>query len=381
MDFNFSKAHQDDIIYYREFAENEVRPYVRSMDEEEVFPEHLLEKMREYKLFGIPISKEYGGEGKDHMSSVLCMEEISKVSPVVPGLLNVTTELVTGAILKFGTQAQKDKYVAKLTTGEMIGAFAITEAGAGSDSSAAKTKAVLDGDTYIINGTKLFITNAIQAGVFLIGAKTDIGNGKEKMSMFLIDRDTPGFRVGKTEHKMGTRASSTCELIIEDCRIPKENLLGQLGKGMAVALGGLDGGRVMIGAQGVGIAQGCIDQTVKYLKEHLEETDWLINRQSIQFKIAQLQTKVDAARLMVYRAATEWDADVPFGRAAALAKYYATDICNEVTRECIQIMGYEGCTTDYPVEEMYRNAKITEIYEGTNEIQLLVIAGLLGLKG
>ena len=243
-----------------------------------------------------------------------------------------------------------------------------------------RTTAVLDGDTWVLNGTKCFITNAEIASTFLIAALTDMGEGKRKISMFIVEKDYPGFQVGKHEDKMGIRSSSTCELILEDCRVPKENLLGELGKGLRIAFGGLDGGRVMIAAQGLGIAQGCWDEAVDYLKNHQEETEGAINTQKVQFKLAELQTKIDASRLMVYRAASNWSQGKPFGKEAAMAKYYATDIANEVARTCVQLMGYEGCKYGNRVEQFFRDAKITEIYEGTNEIQLMVVAGQLGLK-
>lgn len=380
MNFDFSKSHEEDREKYKEFALNFISPYVRSMDIEERTPAHVINKMCEHGLFGISIDKQFGGSGKDFLSATLCMEELSKVSPAVAGIINVTTELVAGSINKFGTAQQKAKYLPKLASGEAIGAFCITESGAGSDTAGAKTTAVLKDDHYIINGTKTFITNAEISSIFLIGAMTDLSDGKRKMSIFIVEKDFPGFIVGKAEHKMGIRASSTCELIMEDCIVPKENLLGDLGKGQRIALESLDGGRVMIAAQALGIAQGAIDETVRYLKENADYTEYLINRQGIQFKLVDIQTKTNASRLMVYQAAVLWDQGKSFTMEAAMAKLYASEVANEVARDCVQIMGYEGCGTDYLVESMMRDAKITEIYEGTNEIQRLVISGLLGLK-
>lgn len=380
MNFVLSEAYQADQAFYRAFAEQELRPYVRQMDVEEATPPQILERLKEEGLLGIPMAKEWGGAGKDFFSATLCMEELSKVSPAVAGILNVTSDVVSVGLLKFGTPEQKEKYLRPLASGEKIGAFALTEPGAGSDAGGVKTAAIVDGDDYVLNGTKMFITNSEIANIFLIAALTEIGEGKKKISLFIVEKGMPGFRVGAHEKKMGIRASSTCELILEDCRVPKDNLLGDLGKGLKIALGGLDGGRVMIAAQALGIAQGCIDYTVSYLKEHVQETNGRINRQATQFKLADLQTKTDAARLLTYRAANYWDQGLPFGKEAAMAKLFASEAANEVARDCVQLMGYEGCTTDHPVEGLLRDAKITEIYEGTNEIQRQVIAGQLGLK-
>lgn len=365
---------------YRAFAEKEIKPLFHTMEETGETPQELLQKMAQANLFGIPIPPEYGGLGKDYISATLCMEELSKISPATAGIINVSTELVCGALQMFGTEAQKKKYITPLAQGKAIGAFALTEPGAGSDTSGVRSTAVLDGDHWVLSGTKCFITNAELASVFLIAALTTLESGKQKISMFIVERDFPGFQIGAHEDKMGIRSSSTCELILDNCIVPKENLLGDLGKGLKIALSSLEGGRVMIAAQGLGIAQGCWDETVSYLKGHVEETGGAINNQSVQFKLAELQTKIDASRLMVYRAAAQWSAGEPFGTAAAMAKYYATDVANEVARTCIQLMGFEGCTFGGRVEQFFRDAKITEIYEGTNEIQLMVVAGLLGLK-
>lgn len=380
MDFVMGEERIKEREAYRAFAEKELAPYVRQMDEEEKTPDHILKKMAECDLLGIPIDTKWGGAGKDFVSATLCMEELSKVSPAVAGIINVTTEIVTVALLTHGTEDQQNRYVPDLATGKKIGAFALTEPGAGSDAGGVKTVAEEDGDNYILNGTKLFITNAEIADIFLIAALTDVGDGKKKISMFIVEKEMKGFSVGAHEKKMGIRASSTCELILDNCVVPKANLLGTPGKGLGIALGGLDGGRVMIAAQALGIAQACIDHTVSYLKEHAEETGKRLNKQAVQFKLAELQTKTDAARLLTYRAADYWDKKVPFSKEAAMAKLYASECANEVARECVQLMGYDGCTTDYPVEGLLRDAKITEVYEGTNEIQRMVIAGLMDLK-
>lgn len=380
MDFTLSKFQLQEQAIYRAFAEDVVKPYVREMEETETTPPELLVKMKQADLLGIPIPEEYGGLGGDFVSATLCMEELAKVSPATAGIINVTTEIVSVSLLKFGTEEQKQKYLVPLSKGEAMGAFALTEPGAGSDTAGVRTTAVLEDDHWVLNGTKCFITNAEISDTFLIAALTDIGGGKKKISMFIVEKDFPGFSVGKHEKKMGIRSSSTCELILENCIVPKENLLGQLGKGIRIALGGLDGGRVMIAAQGLGLAQGCWDECVSYLKSHVEETGGAIDHQSVQFELAKLQTQIDAARMLTYRAASLWSEEKPFSKEAAMAKYYSTDTANEVTRACMQLMGDEGCRPGNRVEQFFRDAKITEIYEGTNEIQLMVVAGQLGLK-
>lgn len=380
MEFSFLPDYESDIREYRSFGEEKITPLFQQMEEAQETPKALLDEMKEAALFGVPIAKEYGGSGKDYVSATLLMEILSEYNPSVPGIVNVSTEIVGGSLEKFGTEEQKQKYLTPLAKGETIGAFALTEPEAGSDTAGVKTVAVDRGDHWVLNGTKCFITNAEIADTFLIAALTDIGEGKKKISMFIVEKDYPGFRVGKHEDKMGIRSSSTCELVLDDCVVPKENLLGELGKGIRIALGGLDGGRVMIAAQGLGIAQGCWDACVAYLKDHTEETGSAINHQRVQFRLAELQTKIDAARLLVYRAASFWSQGKPFGKEAAMAKYYATDVANEVTRAVTDLMGTEGVTLGSRTEQFFRDAKITEIYEGTNEIQLLVIAGQLQLK-
>lgn len=380
MDFQFNAEHLADQAQYHAFGQQEILPLVHVMEETGETPEPLLKKMAEAHLLGIPVPTEYGGQGKDFVSATLCMEELSKVSPSTAGIINVSSEIVCGSLEKAGTAEQKKKYLPPLASGAVIGAFALTEAGAGSDAAGVRTVAEDKGDHWLLNGTKCFITNAEISSTFLIAAMTDMGGGKKKISMFIVEKDFPGFRVGKHEDKMGIRSSSTCELILEDCIVPKENLLGDVGKGLKIALGGLDGGRVMIAAQGLGIAQGCWDEAVAYLKNNVEKTGGAINRQGVQFKLAELQTKIDASRLMVYRAASLWSQGNPFGKEAAMCKYYATDVANEVARETMQLMGLAGSTYGNRVEQFFRDAKITEIYEGTNEIQLMVVAGQLGLK-
>lgn len=380
MNFSSFSPCEADQVQYRGFAETELFPYFHQLEVAGKTPDELLKKMANAHLFGISISKKYDGLGRDFISTALCVEELSKISPATAGIINVSSEIVCGCLERFGTEEQKAKYLPPMARGDVIGAFALTEPGAGSDTAGVRTTAVLEDDHWVLNGTKCFITNAEISDTFLIAAQTDIGGGKKKISLFIVEKNFPGFSIGKHEDKMGIRSSSTCELILENSIVPKENLLGELGKGIHIALGGLDGGRVLIGAQGLGIAQGCWDECVSYLKSHVEESGGAINRQSVQFELAKLQTQIDAARLMVYYAASLKSENKPFGKEAAMAKYYATNVANEVTRACVQLMGDEGCRFGNRAEQFFRDAKITEIYEGTNEIQLLVIAGQLGLK-
>lgn len=379
MDFKLNPAYKQDLEYYSKFAADEIKPRFHQMEKDGAVPQELFKKMAEAGLMGIPMPKEYGGQGKDFISATLCMEELSKESPAAAGVINVTTELVSNCILLFGTEEQKKKYLPDLCSGRITGAFAITEAGAGSDAGAVRTFAEDKGDVWQINGTKCFITNAENASVFLIAAMTDIGE-KRKTSLFIVERDFNGFEVGKHEDKMGIRSSSTCELILDNCIAPKNNLLGQLGKGLNICLSALDGGRVMIAAQSLGLAQGCWDETVKYLKTHKEETGEALNSQRVQFALAELQTKIDAARLLLYRSAALWSNGESYSKDAAMAKYYASTVANDTVRLCMQFAGWYGCTYGSRIEQFFRDAKITEIYEGTNEIQLMVIAGQLGLK-
>ncbi len=380
MNFDFSAEHQSAREFYRTYAREVVAPYFHELEETGVTPKSLLEKMAKPEIMGIPLPKEYGGCGKDFVTATICMEEISKESPATAGIINVSTEIVGYSLLKFGTDEQKNKYLPKITSGEWIGAFVLTEHGAGSDSAGVKTSAVLDGDEWVLNGSKCFITNGGIATLFIVSAVTDLPDGRKKISMFIVEKGTPGFTEGKHEDKLGIRSSSTCELIFDNCRLPKSALLGELGKGLNIALGGLDGSRLMIGTQAISIAETCLEECITYLKNNRETTGDAINRQHVQFKLAELGTKIEAARLLIYNAASLWDAGKSFSRQAAMAKYLCSDLSNEVARICMQYMGYEGVTLGNKVEEYLRDAKITEIYAGTNEIQLMVIAGQLGIN-
>ncbi len=381
MDFSLTKEQKLAVQLYREFAEKEVKPYVEEMDETEKLPDGILEKMARAGFFGIPFSREIGGAGADYLVNAMCVEEISKISATVAGIISVHTSLTATGIQQFGTQEQKEKYLPDLVSGRKIGAFALTEPGAGSDASGQQTQAKLvDDEHYVINGTKIFITNSGFASIFIVACMTDKSKGNKGISTFIVEKGTPGFIVGKEEKKCGIRASSTCELIFDNCVIPKENMLGKEGKGLGIMLTLLDGGRVTIAAQAVGIAQGAIDETIKYVKERKQFGRPISFFQNTQFQLAEMQTKIDCARLMLYKACVLKDAHAPYGREAAMAKLYCSDVAVQATRLAVQLHGGYGYTREYPVERMYRDAKITEIYEGTSEVQKMVIAGFMGVK-
>ena len=365
---------------YREFVEKEVAPLAAEVDETEEAPMATVEKLAKYGFLGIPNSKEYGGQGGDYLAYVMAVEELSKACGTTGVIVSAHTSLGVGAIYENGTKEQKEKYLPDLLSGKKIGAFGLTEPGAGTDAAGQQTIAVLDGDEYVINGTKIFITNAGFADVFVIFAMTDKSQGTRGITAFIIEKGTPGFKIGAPEKKMGIRGSSTCELIFENARIPKENMLGREGKGFGIAMKTLDGGRIGIAAQAVGIAQGAIDETVKYTSERKQFGRRISQFQNTQFELADMQAKVDAARLLVYRAADAKQNKEPFGHYAAMAKLFAAETASDVTRRCLQLYGGYGYTRDYPIERMMRDAKITEIYEGTSEVQRMVIAGWMGVK-
>ena len=365
---------------YREFVEKEVAPLAAEVDETEEAPMATVEKLAKYGFLGIPNAKEYGGQGGDYIAYVMAVEELAKACATTSVIVSAHTSLGVGAIYENGTKEQKEKYLPDLLSGKKIGAFGLTEPGAGTDAAGQQTIAVLDGDEYVINGTKIFITNAGFADVFVIFAMTDKSQGTRGITAFIIEKGTPGFKIGAPEKKMGIRGSSTCELIFENARIPKENMLGREGKGFGLAMKTLDGGRIGIAAQAVGIAQGAIDETVKYTSERKQFGRRISQFQNTQFELADMQAKVDAARLLVYRAADAKQNKEPFGHYAAMAKLVAAETASDVTRRCLQLYGGYGFTRDYPIERMMRDAKITEIYEGTSEVQRMVIAGWMGVK-
>ena len=358
----------------RKLAQNEIAPRAAEIDRTRRFPRENIEKMAELGLMGVPIPEEYGGAGCDFLSYIITIEEISKACASTGVILAVHTSVGTFPILYFGTEEQKQKYVPKLASGEYIGAFALTEPNAGSDPAGMSTTAKLDGDHYIINGNKIFISNGGEAEVYVTFVTTDKSKGHKGITCLLVDRNTPGFAIGKTEEKMGLHGDITTELVFDNARVPKENLLGKEGEGFKVAMSLLDGGRIGIGAQGLGIAQAALDVAKDYAKERVQFGKSIASFQAIQFMLADMATRVDCSRMLVYRAARMREMGLPYAKEASMAKMYATDTAMEVTTNAVQILGGYGYCKEYPVERYMRDAKITQIYEGTNQIQRIVIA-------
>jgi len=377
MDFNLSKKQALFQQMIREFAEKEVKPLAAEIDEQERFPMETVEKMAKIGLMGIPVPTQYGGAGGDNVMYSIAVEELSRCCATTGVVCSAHTSLCVAPILEHGTEEQKMKYLPNLASGKWIGAFGLTEPNAGTDAAMQQTTAVLDGDHYVLNGTKIFITNANYADVFVVIAMTDKSKGNKGISAFIVEKNFPGFSIGKKEKKLGIRGSATAELIFENCIVPKENLLGEEGKGFGIAMKTLDGGRVGIASQALGIAQGAMDETVKYTKERKQFGRSIAQFQNTQFRMAELETKVQASRLLVRSAAFKKDQHVPFSADAAMAKLFAAETAMEVTTKAVQFHGGYGYTRDYPVERMMRDAKITEIYEGTSEVQRMVIAGKL----
>lgn len=359
----------------QEFVKKEIAPKAAHYDHTEEFPWDSIQKMAALGLLGIPIPEAYEGTELDTVSYMLTIEEISKACAATGAILAVHTSAGTMPILLFGTEAQKKKYIPPLATGEKVGAFALTEPGAGSDASRVTTTAVLDGDDYVLNGTKCFITNGGAAETYVVFASTDRTKGVKGITGFIVEKGTPGFVIGKKEEKMGIRASSTTELIFENCRIPKENLLGKIGEGFKIAMVVLDGARIGIGAQAVGIAQGAYEEALQYAKVREQFGKPIAAQQAVSFMLADMAIEIEAARQLVYHAAALKDAGRPYGKEAAMAKTFASDVAVKVALDAVQIMGGYGYSREYPVERMLRDAKITQIYEGTNQIQRVVIAG------
>ena len=375
MDFTFSKEHEMARILFREFAHKEVKPLAKEVDETEIFPRETVEKMRKSGFLGIPVPKELGGQGCDTMTYILAVEELSKVCATTGVILSAHTSLAIDPLMKYGTPDQKARFLRPLAAGEKLGAFGLTEPNAGTDAAGQQTKAIPDGDDYVINGSKIFITNGKEADIYIVFAMTDKSKGTRGISAFVIEKGTPGFTFGTKEKKMGIRGSSTYELIFTDCRIPKSNLLGQEGKGFGIAMGTLDGGRIGIAAQALGIAAGALETTIDYVKERKQFGKSIAKFQNTQFQLADMATKVEAARLLVYRAAWLKDNGKKYSVEAAMAKLYASETAMEVTTKAVQLHGGYGYTREYEVERMMRDAKITEIYEGTSEVQRMVISG------
>ena len=376
MDFALSQEHAMARDLFKSFAENEVKPLAQEIDEEERFPSESVAKMAKLGFLGIAVPKQYGGQGCDYLTYTMCVEELAKVCGTTAVVLSAHTSLCQMPILHFGTEEQKQKYLVPLAKGEKLGAFGLTEPGAGTDAAGQQTKAVLDGDEWVLNGTKMFITNGYYADTYVIFAMTDKSLGRKGISAFIVEKGTPGFTFGTKEKKMGIRGSATYELVFTDCRIPKENLLGKPGEGYKIAMDTLDGGRIGIAAQALGLAEGALQVTVDYVKTRKQFGKTLGQFQNTQLQLADMATRCDAAQLLVYRAAI--DHDIPRktsdGMTSSMAKLYAAETAMYVTTKAVQLHGGYGYIRDYDVERMMRDAKITEIYEGTSEVQRMVIA-------
>ena len=382
MDFTLSKKHEMARTLFKEFAEKEVKPLAQEVDETEEFPRETVEKMAKLGFLGIPVPKEYGGQGCDPLTYAMCVEELSKVCGTTGVIVSAHTSLCCDPIMTYGTEEQKQKYLVPLAKGEKLGAFGLTEPGAGTDAQGQQTKAYLDGDERVLNGSKIFITNGKEADVYVIFAVTSVvedkrGRKKKMISAFIVEKGTPGFTFGTKEKKMGIRGSSTYELIFTDCRIPKDNLLGAEGKGFGIAMHTLDGGRIGIAAQALGLAEGALERTVDYVKERKQFGRAIGAFQNTQFQLADMATKVECAQLLVYKAAMAKATQKVYSVEAAKAKLYAAEVAMEVTTKAVQLHGGYGYTREYDVERMMRDAKITEIYEGTSEVQRMVISGAL----
>ena len=384
MDFQLDKQHEMARDLFRQFAETEVKPLAIEVDETEKFPRETVTKMQKYGFMGIPVPKEYGGQGCDPLTYVMCVEELAKVCGTTSVIVSAHTSLCIDPIMTYGTEEQKQKYLVPLAKGEKLGAFALTEPGAGTDAQGAQTKAVFDEATqeWVLNGSKCFITNGKEADIYIIIAYTDVvedkrGRKQERFSTFIVEKDTPGFTFGVKEKKMGIRGSATYELIFQDCRIPKDNLLGVRGKGFANAMHTLDGGRIGIAAQALGLAEGALDRTVAYVKERKQFGRSIAQFQNTQFQLANMATQIEAAKLLVYKAAEAKRTQKSYSVEAAQAKLFAAETAMDVTTKCVQLMGGYGYIREYEVERMMRDAKITEIYEGTSEVQRMVISGAL----
>ena len=377
MDFGLTREQELVRQMVKEFAVNEVKPIAAEIDETERFPMENVKKMGELGMMGIPFPKELGGSGGDVLSYIIAVEELSKVCATTGVILSAHTSLCASLLYENGTPAQKEKYLVPLAKGEKIGAFGLTEPGAGTDAAGQQTTAILEGDNYILNGSKIFITNGGVADTFIVFAMTDKSQGTRGISAFIVEKNFPGFSIGKKEDKLGIRASSTTELIFEDCVIPKENLVGKEGKGFGIAMKTLDGGRIGIAAQALGIAEGALEEAIKYMKERKQFGRPISAFQGLQWMVAEMSTKIEAARFLVYKAAWLKENKQPYSVDAARAKLYAAEVAMDVTTKAVQLFGGYGYTKEYPMERMMRDAKITEIYEGTSEVQKMVISGSL----
>lgn len=377
MNFKLSEEHEMIRKMVRDFARNEVAPTAAERDEEERFDREIFDKMAELGLTGIPWPEEYGGIGSDYLAYCIAVEELSRVCASTGVTLSAHTSLAGWPIYKFGSEEQKQKFLRPMALGEKIGGYGLTEPGSGSDAGGMKTTARRDGDDFILNGSKIFITNGGIADIYVVFAVTDAAQKHKGTSAFIVESDTPGFSVGKKEKKLGIRSSPTTEIIFEDCRVPAANMLGAEGEGFKIAMMTLDGGRNGIAAQAVGIAQGALDAATDYAKERVQFGKPIAQQQGVGFKLADMATSIEAARLLTYQAAWLESEGLPYGKESAMSKLFAGDTAMKVTTEAVQIFGGYGYTKDYPVERYMRDAKITQIYEGTQEIQRLVISRMI----
>ena len=380
MDFNLSREHQLIRKMMAEFTENEVKPIAAETDKTSQYPRETIEKLFDLGVMGLCVPKEYGGAGADPLASAICIEELSKQCASTGDIVATHNGLCCDPILTHGTPEQKAKYLPMLTTGHKVGAFALTEPNAGSDASKGQTEARLEGDHYVMNGSKIFITNGYVADVFVVFAMTDKTKGTKGISAFIVESSFPGFSVGKHEEKMGLHGSPTAEIVFTDMIVPKENLLGKEGKGFNIAMQTLDGGRIGIAAQALGLGEGAIDEAVKYTQERVQFKKRLSQFQNTQFQLADMHTRMQAAQYLVYAAACKKENHEPYSVDAAMAKLFAAEAASDVTRRAVQLFGGYGYTREYPVERMMRDAKITEIYEGTSEVQRMVISRAMGVK-
>ena len=374
MNFSLTKEHEFVRKMVREFAANEVEPIAAEIDQEHRFPDETIPKMARYGLLGVPFSKEYEGAGGDILAYAITVEELSRVCATTGVICSAHTSLCAWPIFHFGTEEQRKKYLPDLASGRKLGGFGLTEPNAGSDAAGQQTRAVDMGDHWLINGSKIFITNGGVADTFVVMAMTDKAKKTRGISAFIVEKSFEGFSIGKIEDKMGICGSSTAELVFQNMKVPKENMLGGPGDGFKVAMTTLDGGRIGIGAQALGIAQGALDVTIEYMKARKQFGKRLVDMEPLRFDIAKMATEIEAARLLLYKAAYLEDAKQPFSQWAAMAKYYASEVAMSATTKCVQLHGGYGFTKDYPVERMMRDAKITELYEGTTEVQKMVIA-------
>lgn len=377
MNFQLTEEQQLIRANVREFCQKYVEPIAQKVDQEAYFPMENIKRLAEQEWTGIPYPVEYGGAGSDYLTYIIVIEELSRACATTGFTLECHTSLASYPIYKFGTEEQKKKWLVPLCKGEILGSFALTEPGAGTDAGAASTTAVLDGDEYVLNGTKMFISNSPVAGVFIIFAMTDKSKGTKGLSAFIVPGDAPGLKVGEHLNKMGIRGSLTAEVVLKDCRIPKENLLGKEGEGFKIAMMTLDGGRIGIAAQALGIAQAALDESIKYSKERVQFGKPISSFQAIQWMIANMATEVEAARFLTYYAAWRYDQGLPYSKEAAMAKLFASETAARQTNRAVQIHGGIGYIKGHKVEQLYRDAKITEIYEGTSEVMRMVISGNL----